>query len=150
MSVLNLKPFSLFSNAVRAKEIFTILARYGFHDLIELIEGLPPWLRKLVPQEAIPLTPWQRIKRTCEELGPTFVKFGQILSTRGDILPLPLIAELKQLRSHARPVPFEEIKIKNICSAGRFYCVYTSQCCSGAQQCTVNGCVSPDHDDHDD
>jgi hypothetical protein len=50
--------------------------------------------------------------------------------------------------------PFEEIEIKNICPVNTFHCVYTGQCCSGAQQCTVNGCVSPQaephHDDHHD
>ena len=46
-----------------------------------------------------------------EELGPTFVKFGQIMSTRTELLPPELIDELKKLQDHAKPVPFSEIRV---------------------------------------
>jgi len=48
-------------------------------------------------------------------------------------------------------VVFEEVDIKNICPVNTFYCVYTSQCCSGSQQCTANGCTSEsdNYGDHD-
>lgn len=53
---------------------------------------------------------WQRMRITLEDLGPTFVKFGQVLSSRADILPEPLINELKQLRNHVRATPWEEME----------------------------------------
>jgi len=49
------------------------------------------------------LSPYERVRNACEELGPIFVKFGQILSTRPDRLPEPLVMELKKLRSHVEP-----------------------------------------------
>ena len=52
---------------------------------------------------------WERLRHTLEELGPTFVKFGQILSLRGDLLPAKLIEELEKLQDSVSPVSFEEI-----------------------------------------
>ncbi len=107
---MSLNPLDLYSNAVRAKEILTVLVRHGFGDLLEQL-GIPKgWANRLIPAEVQHLNLWQRIRIVLEDLGPTFVKFGQILSTRPDVLPEPLIIELKQLRSKVRPVPFEEIE----------------------------------------
>jgi len=53
---------------------------------------------------------YERIRLAIEELGPTFVKFGQIMGTRTDILPAEMIAELKKLQDHVKPVPFPEIR----------------------------------------
>ena len=107
---MSLNPLDLYSNAVRAKEIITVLVRHGFGDLLEQL-GMPKgWVKRLLPGDNAHLNLWQRIRIVLEDLGPTFVKFGQILSTRPDVLPEPLIIELKQLRSKVRPVPFEEIE----------------------------------------
>ncbi len=104
-----LKPLNLFSNAVRAKEIVTTLARYGFEDLLHQV-GVPTrWLARIVPETRKGLNTWQRTRAACEDLGPTFVKLGQILSTRVDVLPKPLLTELKMLRKEVRPVPFDVI-----------------------------------------
>jgi ubiquinone biosynthesis protein len=51
-----------------------------------------------------------RVRRVLEDLGPSFVKLGQIASTRPDVLPADVIAELKKLQDSVAPVPFEEIK----------------------------------------
>jgi ubiquinone biosynthesis protein len=101
-----LKPLNLFSNAVRAKEVVTTLARFGFADLLQQLETPPAWLARIVPAES-ELNTWQRARAVCEELGPTFVKFGQLLSTRADVLPNPLISELKNLRKRVRAEAFE-------------------------------------------
>ena len=45
-----------------------------------------------------------------DELGPTFVKFGQLLSTRPDVVPLDIVAELRRLQDDVSPVPFEEVE----------------------------------------
>ncbi len=105
-----MKPFDLLSNAVRAKEIFTVLARHGFADLLNQIE-LPTgvWAR-FVPKATTPRTSYERIRLAAEELGPTFVKAGQLLSMRPDLLPHPLVLELRKLQSSVQSVPFAEIK----------------------------------------
>ena len=53
---------------------------------------------------------WQRIRFVLEELGPTFVKLGQILSTRPDLLPAPLIEEFKHLRDRVTPLPWSAME----------------------------------------
>ena len=55
-------------------------------------------------------TIYERIRLALEELGPTFVKFGQIMSTRTELLPPELIDELKKLQDHAKPLPFSEVR----------------------------------------
>jgi ubiquinone biosynthesis protein len=51
-----------------------------------------------------------RVRNVLEDLGPSFVKLGQIASTRPDVLPADVIAELKKLQDSVPPVPFEQIK----------------------------------------
>ena len=53
------------------------------------------------------LTTWSRIRHALEDLGPTFVKFGQIMSQRPDLLPADLVAELAKLQDQVRPEPFD-------------------------------------------
>ena len=105
-----MKPFDLFSHAVRAKEILGVLARHGFSDLLDQFE-LPPGLRLRLVSRAHPgRNTWERIRLTLEELGPAFVKCGQLMSMRPDVLPAPLILELRKLQNEVRPVPFAEIR----------------------------------------
>jgi len=53
----------------------------------------------------------RRLREMLEELGPTFVKFGQLLSTRPDVVPPDVVAELRKLQDEARPEPFEAIRV---------------------------------------
>jgi len=105
-----LKPFNYLANAVRAPEIVAILVRWGFEDLLLQLDTPQFLLRNLVRKKVAHLTPYERVRNACEELGPIFVKFGQILSTRPDKLPEPLVMELKKLRSQVETQPFEIIK----------------------------------------
>lgn len=105
-----MKPFDFLTNAVRAKEIIGVLARHGFADLLDHLD-LPAGLRKrLHPQPARQRTTYERIRLAAEELGPTFVKAGQLLSMRPDALPHALIYELRKLRSSVQPLPFAEMR----------------------------------------
>ena len=52
----------------------------------------------------------ERIRLVLEELGPSFIKLGQLASTRSDLLPEDLVTELKTLQDHARPISFEDIR----------------------------------------
>ncbi|MBQ8722693.1 MAG: hypothetical protein IJY80_00215 [Opitutales bacterium] len=105
-----LKTFAMLRNGIRAKEIFVVLLRNGFNELIDKIYSPKSFFRHIIPKPDKSVTLWRRIRVTCEELGPTFVKFGQIISTREDILPAPLIEELKQLRDSVSPVPWAQIE----------------------------------------
>jgi ubiquinone biosynthesis protein len=106
-----MKPFNYLSNAVRAPEIVAILVRWGFEDLLLQLDTPQFLLKNLVRKKVTHLTPYERMRNACEELGPIFVKFGQILSTRPDRLPEPLVMELKKLRNEVEPQPFEKIKV---------------------------------------
>jgi len=93
----------------RFRDIVTVLFKYGFNDLAERLH-LPGKILISKTRIALPeMTTWEKVRRTLEELGPTFVKFGQILSLRGDLLPSELIRELEKLQDSVTPVPFEEI-----------------------------------------
>jgi len=105
-----MKPFNYLTNAVRAPEIVAILVRWGFEDLLLKLDTPQFLLRNLVREKVAHLTAYERVRNACEELGPIFVKFGQILSTRPDRLPEPLVMELKKLRSQVEPQPYEKIE----------------------------------------
>jgi ubiquinone biosynthesis protein len=96
----------------RLAQLAAILIRHGLGDLIGRL-GLTGAARKagqvFNPSDAIAsvdLAPPQRLRMALEEMGPTFVKLGQILSTRADLLPPAFIAELEKLRDRVPPVPF--------------------------------------------
>jgi len=105
-----MKPFNYLANAVRAPEIVAILVRWGFEDLLLQLDTPQFLLKNLVRKKVTHLTAYERVRNACEELGPIFVKFGQILSTRPDRLPEPLVMELKKLRNDVETQPFEKIK----------------------------------------
>ncbi len=94
----------------RYKEITSILSRNGFGGLLtELhLRGLLPWRERLERKEN-PDTQAIRLRQTLEELGPTFIKLGQILSTRSDLLPPIYTQELEKLQDNAPSVPLEQI-----------------------------------------
>lgn len=104
-----LKSLEFFNNAVRAKEIITLLVKHGFGDLLEGLHLPRGWIERIIPRHDSDATIWQRLRVLLEALGPTFVKFGQVLSTRPDVLPQAMIDELKKLRSQVKPVPYEEM-----------------------------------------
>jgi ubiquinone biosynthesis protein len=103
-------PFNILSHAVRAKEITSVVARYGFTDLLDQIELPAGFLQRMLPRPAERLPPWVRLRMALEELGPAFIKAGQLLSMRPDALPSGLILELRKLRNTVPPVPFAEIR----------------------------------------
>jgi ubiquinone biosynthesis protein len=101
-----MKAFNVLNHAVRAKEIVSILARHGFEEFlgqIELPDGI--WSRVL-PSRTERRTTAERIRMAAEQLGPTFIKLGQLLSMRPDVLPPDLIIELSKLQDQVEPLPF--------------------------------------------
>lgn len=100
--------------ALRLFRIATVLAR---HRLDELILDLPP----LKPARVVRLLPWgrkgvrnlsrgARLRLALQELGPIYVKFGQILSTRRDLLPPDIAEELAGLQDRVPPFPGEQAR----------------------------------------
>jgi len=55
---------------------------------------------------------WERIRMVFEELGATFIKFGQILATRPDLIPMPLVLELRKLQDRVPPFSLEEARLQ--------------------------------------
>ncbi|WP_287369081.1 AarF/UbiB family protein [Thauera sp.] len=100
----------------RAHEIATVLIRYGFSDLVRRI-GLGNALEKAGKalhwhgvDEWLSLGTPERVRRALEDLGPTFIKLGQVLATRVDLFPPEWIAEFGKLQDAAPAAPFEVIR----------------------------------------
>jgi len=105
---------STIRNFLRLYKILATLLKYGFGGLIEELRVLPffsslQWFfffRGAGKGISAPV----RIRLVLEELGPTFVKLGQVLSTRADVLPPDWIEEFKKLQDMVPPFPFEDVK----------------------------------------
>ena len=95
---------------VRYNQILKILVKYGFEDWVHQLqkERRLGFLRRLLPKSfrkhAAEHTKWEMIRLACEELGPTFIKFGQILSNRPDLVPVELIREFEKLQDNVPPM----------------------------------------------
>lgn len=105
-----LKPFDFLANAVRAKEIVTVLARNGFADLLHKLDLPQAILKAFGTAGRDRKNQWERIRSVMEELGPTFIKLGQLLSMRPDAVPENLIVELRKLQNEVPPEPFASIR----------------------------------------
>ncbi len=95
----------------RVLRIQRVLVRYGLDEVIDAVHFLRPlrFLFVLAPRKVDRSTPLGvRIRLALEELGPIFVKFGQALSTRRDLLPRDIADELAKLQDLVPPFPGEE------------------------------------------
>ncbi len=104
-----MKRFDFLAHAGRAGEIFSIIARNGFADLLQQAGAPAGAWRQMLPKPIHPKTSDERIRMTAEELGPAFIKFGQVLSMRPDVVPQSLVLELRKLQDHVKSVPFAEM-----------------------------------------
>ncbi|MEY3198916.1 MAG: hypothetical protein RJA13_874 [Bacteroidota bacterium] len=95
----------------RYNQILRVFVRYGFEELVSYMisTGKYSILRKLIPsttkKNAQKYSKWEKMRLVCEELGPTFIKFGQILSNRPDLLPEDLIFQFEKLQDNVPPLP---------------------------------------------
>ena len=95
----------------RYAQIVDVLGKYGFGIGLErLFPGRARFRLPTGGKAPETSTVYERIRLTLEELGPTFVKFGQIMSTRTELLPPEMIVQLKKLQDHAKPLPFSEVR----------------------------------------
>jgi len=99
----------------RLREISSVLIRHGLGNIVRgagvstLLGRAGQVLQWGQAAEVADLEPQQRARLALEQLGPTFVKLGQILSTREDLLPPEWTAELNKLFSKVAPVPFDDL-----------------------------------------
>src|SRR5688572_15860022 len=103
--VVSLKPERL----KRYKDVAMLLIKYGRSDLISPagLEG------SVLPDEIAAETetaPAEELAKDLERLGPTFIKLGQLLSTRADLLPGPYLDALERLQDQIEPFPYEEVE----------------------------------------
>ena len=98
-------------NVRRLSEIAQVAVKHGFGYFFERhrLTDLFPWIDR-DGQDETPSDRGRRLREMLEELGPTFVKFGQLLSTRPDIVPPDIVAELQALQDDVRPIPFKEVQ----------------------------------------
>lgn len=102
--------------ARRYQEIVTVFAKHGFGLLLDQL-GIYRYLKMKkdvsnagAAADNAGVSAGERLRTALEELGPAFVKLGQILSTRPDILPADIITELQRLQDSVKPFPFSEAR----------------------------------------
>jgi ubiquinone biosynthesis protein len=107
----------------RSRQIAKTLVRNGFGFIIGRVgrDARIPWpsAPNGAPADTRGLSGPERVRLTIEELGPTFIKLGQILSTRADLVPANYRAELIKLQDAAPPVPEDQIRAELLEELGR-------------------------------
>jgi ubiquinone biosynthesis protein len=107
----------------RSRQIAKILARNGFGFIIGRVGQKARISWPSAPNSALAdarrVSGPERVRMTIEELGPTFIKLGQILSTRGDLVPADYRAELIKLQDATPPVPEDQIRAELLAELGR-------------------------------
>jgi ubiquinone biosynthesis protein len=96
------------------EHFLSVLAKYGFEELASDLKGhlRPRFVPKPIENLAQKHTRPVRVRLALEELGPTFVKLGQLLSLRPDLIPHEYVEELQHLQDQATPVEFDAIKLE--------------------------------------
>src|SRR5215217_5011428 len=110
-----LRAFGAVRDLPRLREISSVLIRHGLGDIVRRA-GVAPLLERAgqilhwgESADIAHFEPERRMRLAFEELGPTFIKLGQMLSTREDLLPPSWTTELALLHSQVAPVPFDEL-----------------------------------------
>src|ERR687896_1304531 len=99
----------------RLHEIASVFIRHGLGEFVQrigiagVLERAGQILHRSPVAESVTLDPAQRMRMALEELGPTFVKLGQLMATRVDLFPPRWISEFEKLHAEVAPVPFEAL-----------------------------------------
>ena len=98
-------------NIGRLSEIAQVAVKHGFGYFFERhrLTDLFPWVSRDGSADT-QSDRGRRLREMLDELGPTFVKFGQLLSTRPDIVPPDIVVELQKLQDDVRPIPFADVE----------------------------------------
>jgi ubiquinone biosynthesis protein len=110
----------------RYQQILRVLFKYGFQDFVEILKieqyieiGLQLISRKR-REQIEKFTREERVRMALEELGPTFIKLGQLLSTRPDLVPLEYVQELSKLQDEVPPFSYKEVREVVKTETGKF------------------------------
>lgn len=107
---------SPFKHTKRYREVLSILLKYGFADVVShtYFSKLVPKNEKWVPtregHSVFEFSRYERLRLAFEELGTSYIKFGQIASNRPDLLPQDLIDEFEKFQDHVAPIDAALIK----------------------------------------
>lgn len=104
--VVSLRPERL----KRYKDVAKLLIKYGRSDLISAAGLEDSVLPDEIAEESGAAAPAEDLAKDLESLGPTFIKLGQLLSTRADLLPGPYLDALERLQDQIEPFPYEEVE----------------------------------------
>ena len=113
--------FDTLRQADRTKVIIAVLVKNGFHDIVSAM-GVEKYIKFTIPkssQKELKLSRSERIRKTVEELGPSFIKMAQILSIRPDLVPLELADEFSKLQDDVEAIPFEQIQSRFVEEFGK-------------------------------
>ena len=94
----------------RYKDVAKLLIKYGRSDLISAAGLEDSVLPDEIAEETGAAAPAEELAKDLENLGPTFIKLGQLLSTRADLLPGPYLDALERLQDQIEPFPYEEVE----------------------------------------
>ena len=94
----------------RYKDVAKLLIKYGRSDLISAAGLEDSVLPDEIAEESGAAAPAEELAKDLEKLGPTFIKLGQLLSTRADLLPGPYLEALERLQDQIEPFPYEEVE----------------------------------------
>ena len=100
---------------LRMNELATILLKYGFADVIRRlglstpVEHAGKLVRSSMRPDMLRMGTAERLRHAMEEMGPTFVKLGQVLATRVDLFPMDWIAEFEKLQDQATAIAYEDL-----------------------------------------
>ena len=129
-------------------EIAQVAVKHGFgyffsrNKLTDLVPG-----QELSPDGAVASERGQHLREMLDELGPTFVKFGQLLSTRPDVVPPDIVVELRKLQDDVSPFPFAQVEQVVLEELGqpieRLFVEFTEQPIAAASIGQVHDAVLP-------
>src|SRR5271168_2873582 len=102
----------IYRHIARWREIFSVLSKYGLANWISRLdlEFAKEFFKDQDGESLARLSAETRIRLALSELGPTFIKLGQILSTRPDLVGVPLATELQRLQDEVRSDPPEAVR----------------------------------------
>ncbi len=125
-----------FQDLNRIRQISMIAGRYGFADFLARTGLRKPEETAEVTEAARASSVARRFRLMLSDLGPTFVKLGQVLSTRADLLPRAVIEELETLQDQVPPFPFAQVRTQIREAFGReleeVFAEFTPEPCAAA------------------